>query len=164
MSDLGPNSGGNAAPSQSDSATATPPPSSPQPANGLEQQTRPVLPTASTRQPAPHLLGLRKEGGQSAVYPHMKDDYDKTLPEDLYGHETQPNARVWRAYEEEATIFDNMMIGQARDGLDVMLVFVCIYRMTGRFLNPLYRLVCSLQSSPPSSFKSLRTCRRTFLR
>ncbi|KAF9004486.1 hypothetical protein BDZ89DRAFT_1095684 [Hymenopellis radicata] len=55
------------------------------------------------------------------------DDYEKRLPEDAYGEETKPNARVWRVYVEEAAAFDGVMVNQYRDGLDVMLVFAGLF-------------------------------------
>ncbi len=53
------------------------------------------------------------------------DDYVARFAKpDPYGQETAPNARAWRVYVEEAAAFDENMVGQSRDGLDVMLVFV----------------------------------------
>ncbi|KAF8916070.1 hypothetical protein CPB85DRAFT_1186961, partial [Mucidula mucida] len=58
----------------------------------------------------------------------FNDDYVARFPEpDPYGQETAPNARAWRVYVEEAAAFDENMIGQSRDGLDVMLVFVSTF-------------------------------------
>ena len=37
-----------------------------------------------------------------------------------------PNARVWRVYQDEAEVFDADMVGEARDSLDVLLVFVSL--------------------------------------
>ncbi|KAF9012841.1 hypothetical protein BDZ89DRAFT_963471, partial [Hymenopellis radicata] len=59
--------------------------------------------------------------------PIFSDDYEKRLPEDPIYQETAPNARVWRAYVEEAATFDDMMIAEYRDGLDVMLVFAGLF-------------------------------------
>ncbi|KAF8998631.1 hypothetical protein BDZ89DRAFT_969869, partial [Hymenopellis radicata] len=47
--------------------------------------------------------------------------------EDPYGQEAAPNARAWRVYVEEAAAFDENMVGQSRDGLDVMLVFAGLF-------------------------------------
>ncbi len=63
---------------------------------------------------------------QGLSRPVFNDDYVARLPEDPYGQETAPNARIWRVYVEEAAAFDENMVGQSRDGLDVMLVFVRI--------------------------------------
>ncbi|KAF8912405.1 hypothetical protein CPB85DRAFT_1561484 [Mucidula mucida] len=57
----------------------------------------------------------------------FSDDYEKRLPEDPYCKETAPNARIWRTYVEEAAAFDAVYVGQARDGLDVMLVFAGLF-------------------------------------
>ncbi|KAF9036103.1 hypothetical protein BDZ89DRAFT_946743, partial [Hymenopellis radicata] len=59
--------------------------------------------------------------------PIFSDDYEKRLPADPIYQETAPNARVWRAYVEEAATFDDMMIAGYRDGLDVMLVFAGLF-------------------------------------
>ncbi|KAF8912427.1 hypothetical protein CPB85DRAFT_1220265, partial [Mucidula mucida] len=64
------------------------------------------------------------EQPQNVVF---SDDYEKRLPEDPYCKETAPNARIWRTYVEEAAAFDAVYVGQARDGLDVMLVFAGLF-------------------------------------
>ncbi len=74
--------------------------------------------------PGKTVLGLQQDA-QSLHNPVFKDNYEERLPEDPYCQEVAPNARVWRTYEEEAAAFDAVMVGQSRDGLDVMLVFVC---------------------------------------
>ncbi|KAF9027428.1 hypothetical protein BDZ89DRAFT_1160808 [Hymenopellis radicata] len=76
-------------------------------------------------QPAKTFFGLAQDAGrQGFSRPAFNDDYVARFPEDPYGQETAPNARAWRVYVEEAAIFDENMVGQSRDGLDVMLVFV----------------------------------------
>ncbi|KAF8915696.1 hypothetical protein CPB85DRAFT_398091 [Mucidula mucida] len=67
---------------------------------------------------------------QDAQRPHktvFKDNYEERFPEDPYCQEVAPNARVWRTYEEEAAAYDAVMVGQSRDGLDVMLVFAGLF-------------------------------------
>ncbi|KAF8900594.1 hypothetical protein CPB85DRAFT_1228382, partial [Mucidula mucida] len=64
---------------------------------------------------------------QGLSRPVFNDDYVARLPEDPYGQETAPNARIWRVYVEEAAAFDENMVGQSRDGLDVMLVFAGLF-------------------------------------
>ncbi|KAF9033229.1 hypothetical protein BDZ89DRAFT_947805, partial [Hymenopellis radicata] len=59
--------------------------------------------------------------------PIFSDDYEKKFPEDPYFQETAPNARLWRTYVEEAAAFDEVMVGQSREGLDVMLVFAGLF-------------------------------------
>ncbi|KAF8895801.1 hypothetical protein CPB85DRAFT_1229758 [Mucidula mucida] len=59
--------------------------------------------------------------------PVFNDDYVARFPEDPYCQETAPNARIWRVYVEEAAAFDENMVGQSRDGLDVMLVFAGLF-------------------------------------
>ncbi|KAF9043724.1 hypothetical protein BDZ89DRAFT_1128080 [Hymenopellis radicata] len=72
-----------------------------------------------------HLFGLEQDVPRPE--PVFQDDYEMRLPEDPYGEETKPNARVWRVYVEEAALFDGIMVGQYRDGLDVMLVFAGLF-------------------------------------
>ncbi len=68
--------------------------------------------------PPPHtVFGLKQDT--------QRLRYEERFPEDPCCQETAPNARVWRTYEEEAAAYDAVMVGQSRDGLDVMLVFVC---------------------------------------
>ena len=77
------------------------------------------------KQVAKHFFGLKQSGHHQASFQNVaNDDYEARLPEDKYGEETAPNARVWRVYNEEAAEYDTVMVGQDRDGLDVMLVFV----------------------------------------
>lgn len=52
-------------------------------------------------------------------------DFEEKYPEDAIYEELGPNARVWRANMDECELFDNDMITEARDGLDLLLVFVC---------------------------------------
>ncbi len=78
---------------------------------------------------APHtekaFFGALKQDAPRQQHPVFSDDYEERFAEDPYCQETAPNARVWRTYVEEAAAFDAVMVGQSRDGLDVMLVFVC---------------------------------------
>ncbi|KAE9407264.1 hypothetical protein BT96DRAFT_758470, partial [Gymnopus androsaceus JB14] len=57
----------------------------------------------------------------------LNDDYEHIFPEDPFLEETGPNARVWRTYLAESAIFDGNMVGEARDGLDAMLVFAGLF-------------------------------------
>lgn len=56
----------------------------------------------------------------------MIEDYEQIFPEDPYGEEAGPNARVFKVYNEEAAAYDADMIGQSSDSSDVLLVFVCL--------------------------------------
>lgn len=62
------------------------------------------------------------------------EDYEQAFPEDAYGEECGPNARVFKVYHQEATTYDNDMISQLSDSSDVLLVFV-------RALSPVH--VCA---------------------
>jgi hypothetical protein len=55
------------------------------------------------------------------------DEYNFKYPEDEYGKEFGPNARVWRLCNDENERFDAEMIQGWRDTADVLLVFVGIY-------------------------------------
>ncbi len=109
-----------------------------------------VTPQASAAQPGKTVFGLRQDANhyqppQNVVF---NDDYEKRLPEDPYGEETAPNARIWRVYNEEAAAYDTVYVGQARDGLDVMLVFVSVRVSAMPLVRHIYylRLVFSLPS------------------
>lgn len=54
-------------------------------------------------------------------------DFEEKYPEDPIYEELGPNARVWRANLDECEVFDNDMVTEARDGLDLLLVFVSIF-------------------------------------
>ncbi|KAE9408018.1 hypothetical protein BT96DRAFT_758127, partial [Gymnopus androsaceus JB14] len=55
------------------------------------------------------------------------DDYEQRFAEDPMFEETGPNARVWRTYLVESAAFDENMVGEARDGLDSMLIFAGLF-------------------------------------
>ncbi|KAF9019329.1 hypothetical protein BDZ89DRAFT_1139384 [Hymenopellis radicata] len=75
-----------------------------------------------------HIMGLKQSTTLPGVsQPIFSDDYEQKFPEDPYCQETAPNARLWRTYVEEAAIFDEVMVGQSREGLDVMLVFAGLF-------------------------------------
>lgn len=57
--------------------------------------------------------------GRQQIYPDITAKY----PEDPYGEEASGNARVWRAYLDEAAVFDTEMIERWKDSTDVLLVF-----------------------------------------
>ncbi|KAF9001030.1 hypothetical protein BDZ89DRAFT_1082063, partial [Hymenopellis radicata] len=82
-----------------------------------------VPPQVSAGQP---FFGVLKQGPNRYQQP-QNDNYEERFPEDPYGEETAPNARVWRTCVEEAAAFDAVFVGQARDGLDVMLVFAGLF-------------------------------------
>ncbi|KAK0474766.1 hypothetical protein IW261DRAFT_1369069 [Armillaria novae-zelandiae] len=54
-------------------------------------------------------------------------DYEQRYPEDALYAETAPNARVWRTYEDESRIHDTNMVEEARDNVDVLLVFAGLF-------------------------------------
>ena len=50
--------------------------------------------------------------------------YDQKYPMDEPGSELSQNARVWKIYYDEATEFDEGMIKEYKESIDVLLVFV----------------------------------------
>jgi hypothetical protein len=52
-------------------------------------------------------------------------DYEKKYPEDAFGEEAGPNARVWWTYLDVAEEFDFERIEGWKDTIDVLLIFVC---------------------------------------
>ncbi|KAF9038999.1 hypothetical protein BDZ89DRAFT_393123 [Hymenopellis radicata] len=96
---------------------------------GAERELAPMqeVSTARAVQPDKHVFGLTQNAPERAPAPIFRDNYEKCFPPDSYCQETAPNARVWRVYVEEATAFDATMIGESRDGLDVMLVFAGLF-------------------------------------
>ncbi|KAF9027437.1 hypothetical protein BDZ89DRAFT_952160, partial [Hymenopellis radicata] len=89
----------------------------------LAERSIPVAHDAADK----HFFGLKQDGSHLNAQPVFTDDYERRLPPDPIYQETGPNARVWRAYDEEAAAFDGVMVGQSRDGLDVMLVFAGLF-------------------------------------
>ena len=61
------------------------------------------------------------------MIPIGKFDFEEKYPEDPINEEMGPNARVWRAFLDECEVFDADMVIEARDGLDLHLVFVCTF-------------------------------------
>jgi len=52
------------------------------------------------------------------------DDYTRKYPNDEYGAEMYPDARIWRAYNDERDIADKEYIDDNNATLDGILVFV----------------------------------------
>ncbi|KAF9038963.1 hypothetical protein BDZ89DRAFT_1129480 [Hymenopellis radicata] len=95
-----------------------------------DHETDDERPAEATTPPAsPHFFGLKQNVQPDRVPPApvYSDDYEKSFPPDPYCEETAPNARVWRVYLQETAAFDTTMIGESRDGLDVMLVFAGLF-------------------------------------
>ncbi|KAF9031119.1 hypothetical protein BDZ89DRAFT_949057, partial [Hymenopellis radicata] len=80
-------------------------------------------------QPPKRVFGLAQDARrQGYSRPVSNDDYVARFPDpEPYGEELAPNARAYRVYVEEAAAFDENMVGQSRDGLDVMLVFAGLF-------------------------------------
>ncbi|KAK0503508.1 hypothetical protein EDD18DRAFT_1017612, partial [Armillaria luteobubalina] len=54
-------------------------------------------------------------------------NYEEKYPEDAYGEELGPNARVFRTYVDERAKHDTNMVEEAKDGVDVLLVFAGLF-------------------------------------
>ncbi|KAF9045979.1 hypothetical protein BDZ89DRAFT_101660 [Hymenopellis radicata] len=104
------------------------PEASPEPNVEQPRTTRHLGEQLGTEQSDRHIMGLKQATTLPGVsQPIFSDDYEKKFPEDPYFQETAPNARLWRTYVEEAAAFDEIMVGQSREGLDVMLVFAGLF-------------------------------------
>ncbi|KAF5378664.1 hypothetical protein D9757_009555 [Collybiopsis confluens] len=70
------------------------------------------------------VFAFRRNGLQVPTHDVLdqNDDYEQRFPEDPQFEETVENARVWRTYLAESAAFDENMLGETRDGLDVMPV------------------------------------------
>ncbi|KAF9067696.1 hypothetical protein BDP27DRAFT_1267241 [Rhodocollybia butyracea] len=73
-----------------------------------------------------HRFGLKKD---QATRDPLAANYDYTLkyPEDERYHELDQEARIWRVYGDEATAFDNDMVAELNDSLNVLLVFAGLF-------------------------------------
>jgi hypothetical protein len=49
------------------------------------------------------------------------DDYRLKYPEDERYKELGPEARIWRVYGDEASAFDNDIVGELSDSLDIFI-------------------------------------------
>ncbi|KAJ3886207.1 hypothetical protein GG344DRAFT_69861 [Lentinula edodes] len=78
-------------------------------------------PTGTNR----HLFGLNPKGYFMNF--DFDGDYEQRFPSDAMYEELGPNARVWKTYLAETNSLDENMIGEARDGLDSMLVFAGLF-------------------------------------
>ncbi|KAJ3970100.1 hypothetical protein EV361DRAFT_770031, partial [Lentinula raphanica] len=54
-------------------------------------------------------------------------DYRLKYPEDERYHEHDAEARVWWVYNDEAKAFDDDMVGELGEGLDVLLIFAGLF-------------------------------------
>ncbi|KAF9069288.1 hypothetical protein BDP27DRAFT_1363418 [Rhodocollybia butyracea] len=71
-------------------------------------------------------FGLKKD---HAIRDPLAASYDYMLkyPEDERYHELGDEARIWKVYDDEATAFDNDMVGELSDSLDILLVFAGLF-------------------------------------
>ncbi|KAF9018117.1 hypothetical protein BDP27DRAFT_1440294 [Rhodocollybia butyracea] len=71
-------------------------------------------------------FGLKKDQATQGIS-EEKYDYALKYPEDEYYHELDEEARIWRVYGDEASAFDNDMVGELSDSLDILLVFAGLF-------------------------------------
>ncbi len=76
-------------------------------------------------------------------------NYETRFPPDPIYQEASPNARVFHVYMEESKKYDAYMTDEAREGLDILLVFVSTSVMVRMVLTQAiaYRPVSSPRSS-----------------
>jgi len=55
------------------------------------------------------------------------DDYEQKYPDDPFGLEAGPNARVWKVYLDEADKFDTEKIEGWSDTIDLLLIFAGLF-------------------------------------
>ena len=91
-----------------------------------------------------------------------KFDFEEKYQEDAIYEELGSKARVWRANLDECEEYDNDMVIEARDGLDLLLVFVCMSLSAFPQLIISIRLACFLPVSPLSSLRRHRRFSTTF--
>ncbi|KAJ3822633.1 hypothetical protein F5880DRAFT_652903 [Lentinula raphanica] len=84
-------------------------------------------PDRSTKPTIPKRFGIKKEHIQRTNPIAANYDYRQKYPEDRQYYEHDPEARVWWVYLDEATAFDNDMIGELGDSLDILLVFAGLF-------------------------------------
>ncbi|SJL00656.1 uncharacterized protein ARMOST_03969 [Armillaria ostoyae] len=72
-------------------------------------------------------FGLRGSTPYRTLKGNDPFNYEEKYPEDAYCEEMGPNARVFRTYIDECSIHDTSMVEEARDGVDVLLVFAGLF-------------------------------------
>ncbi|KAJ3886135.1 hypothetical protein GG344DRAFT_91030 [Lentinula edodes] len=70
---------------------------------------------------------MKKEQPQCAHPVTDKYDYLSKYPADEQYHELDENARVWRRYLNEAATFDNEVVEELGDSLDISLIFAGLF-------------------------------------
>ncbi|KAJ7301482.1 hypothetical protein DFH08DRAFT_978721 [Mycena albidolilacea] len=83
------------------------------------------------------IFGMKRNVKAAAPHFYATDDYGKKYPPDLIYEEMGPNARAWRMYLDECTIFDGDMSEANRDTLDVLLVFAGLFSISSSILYEL---------------------------
>ncbi|KAJ3771365.1 hypothetical protein FB446DRAFT_740871 [Lentinula raphanica] len=84
-------------------------------------------PDRSTKPTIPKRFGMKKEHIQRTNPVAANYNYCQKYPEDRQYYEHDSEARVWWVYLDEATAFDNDMIDELGDSLDILLVFAGLF-------------------------------------
>ncbi|KAK0239880.1 hypothetical protein EDD85DRAFT_949742 [Armillaria nabsnona] len=94
-----------------------------------EEKDNPTQPYHEFVHPARASKRFGLKGSAPYQYPKGNDssNYEEKYPEDAYCEETGQNARVFRTYLDERTIYDANMVEESRDGVDVLLVFAGLF-------------------------------------
>ncbi|KAK0483863.1 hypothetical protein IW261DRAFT_985256 [Armillaria novae-zelandiae] len=92
--------------------------------NGTTGQPYPeyIYPTKSSKR-----FGLRGSAPYQTPKGNDPSNYEEKYPEDAPCEEMSPNARVFRTYLDERAIYDANMVEEARDRVDVLLVFAGLF-------------------------------------
>ncbi|KAJ3792895.1 hypothetical protein GGU11DRAFT_855437 [Lentinula aff. detonsa] len=99
----------------------------------------------------PKRFGMNREHAQRTNAVVANYDYRLKYPQDRRYHELDSEARIWWVYLDEATAFDNDMVGELGDSLDILLIFAGLFSavitsfvaQTSQSLSTNYSLVSS---------------------
>ncbi|KAK7440421.1 hypothetical protein VKT23_017059 [Stygiomarasmius scandens] len=70
---------------------------------------------------------LNMLGDRSSYTGNRDYDYEKKYPPDPYGEEAGEDARIWKAYLDEAEAYDDEMLRGFRDTINSLLVFAALF-------------------------------------
>ncbi|KAJ3739969.1 hypothetical protein DFH05DRAFT_1463529 [Lentinula detonsa] len=119
--------------------------------NGQEAQEGEGGNSAAYTSFKPKRFGMNREHAQRTNAVVANYDYRLKYPQDRRYHELDSEARIWWVYLDEATAFDNDMVGELGDSLDILLIFAGLFSavittfvaQTSQSLSTNYSLVSS---------------------
>lgn len=115
----------------------------------LYEETAPsIFPPKKPRKNRSKLFGMQGQHRRQRHTTYINpDDYEQKYPEDPYGLEAGPNARIWRVYLDECEAYDKEKVEDWRDTIDVLMVFVSIFLSSYyNYADAHHRPVCSRPS------------------